>query len=78
MRMQDGGTVDPAGNCAATLIRRGASTDRAGTALAAGLASAAWGAFVFVFACPSDDPLYRRLVHSRLRNRHCTEPGGDA
>ncbi|WP_284944282.1 DUF1109 domain-containing protein [Acidisoma cladoniae] len=40
------------------LIRRGASTDRAGTALAAGLASAAWGAFVFVFACPSDDPLY--------------------
>jgi hypothetical protein len=41
-----------------TLIRRGAPTDRAGTALAAGLASAAWGAFVFVFACPSDDPLY--------------------
>ena len=29
-----------------------------GTALAAGLSSAAWGAFVFVFACPSDDPLY--------------------
>lgn len=40
------------------LIRRGAPTDLAGTALAAGLASAAWGAFVFVFACPSDDPLY--------------------
>ncbi|WP_158929411.1 NrsF family protein [Acidisphaera sp. S103] len=40
------------------LIRRGAPTDRGGTALAAGLASAAWGAFVFVFACPSDDPLY--------------------
>jgi hypothetical protein len=40
------------------LIRRGAPTDRSGTALAAGLASAAWGAFVFVFACPSDDPLY--------------------
>jgi len=40
------------------MIRRGAPTDRAGTALAAGLASAAWGAFVFVFACPSDDPLY--------------------
>jgi hypothetical protein len=38
------------------LIRRGAPTDRAGTALAAGLSSAAWGAFVF--ACPSDDPLY--------------------
>ena len=40
------------------LIRRGAPTDRAGTALAAALSSAAWGAFVFVFACPSDDPLY--------------------
>lgn len=40
------------------LLRRGAPTDRAGTALAAGLASACWGAFVFVFACPSDDPLY--------------------
>ncbi len=40
------------------LIRRAAPTDRSGTALAAGLASAAWGAFVFVFACPSDDPLY--------------------
>ncbi len=40
------------------IVRRGAPTDRAGTALAAGLSSAAWGAFVFVFACPSDDPLY--------------------
>jgi hypothetical protein len=40
------------------LIRRGAPTDRSGTALAAGLSSAGWGAFVFVFACPSDDPLY--------------------
>jgi hypothetical protein len=40
------------------LVRRGAPTDRAGTALVAGLSSAAWGAFVFVFACPSDDPLY--------------------
>jgi hypothetical protein len=40
------------------LIRRGAPTERAGTALAASLSSAAWGAFVFVFACPSDDPLY--------------------
>ena len=42
----------------AVVIQRGAPTDRAGTALAAGLSSAAWGAFVFVFACPSDDPLY--------------------
>jgi hypothetical protein len=40
------------------LMRRSAPTDRAGTALAAGIAGAAWGAFVFVFACPHDDPLY--------------------
>jgi hypothetical protein len=41
-----------------TLMRRGAPTDRSGTAWIAGLAAAAWGAFVFVFACPFDDPLY--------------------
>jgi hypothetical protein len=40
------------------LIRRGAPTDRFRTSLAAALGSAAWGAFVFVFACPSDDVLY--------------------
>lgn len=40
------------------LVRRGAPTDRFGTSLAAALGSAAWGAFVFVFACPSDDALY--------------------
>ncbi len=40
------------------LMRRSAPTDRAGTALAAGVASAAWGGFVFSFACPHDDPLY--------------------
>jgi hypothetical protein len=40
------------------LIRRGAPTDMGGTSLAAGIAAAAWGAFVFVFACPYDDPLY--------------------
>ncbi|WP_158744422.1 NrsF family protein [Acidisphaera sp. L21] len=40
------------------LMRRGASTDSAGTALAVGISAAAWGAFVFVFACPFDDPLY--------------------
>ena len=28
------------------------------TSLTAGIAAAAWGAFVFVFACPYDDPLY--------------------
>lgn len=40
------------------LMRRGASTDPTRTALATGFAGAAWGAFVFAFACPSDDPLY--------------------
>ncbi len=40
------------------LMRRGAPTDLGGTALGAGAAAAAWGAFVFVFACPYDDPLY--------------------
>lgn len=46
------------------LIRRGAQTDRAGTALAAGLSPAAWGAFVFVFAGPSDDPLYTAVWYT--------------
>jgi hypothetical protein len=40
------------------LMRRGASTDPTGSALAVGVASAAWGAFVFVFNCPHDDPFY--------------------
>ncbi len=40
------------------LMRHGAATDTAGSALAVGIAAAAWGAFVFVFACPYDDPLY--------------------
>jgi hypothetical protein len=46
------------------LMRRGAPTDPAGTALAAGLTAAAWGAFVFVFACPFDDPLYVAVWYS--------------
>jgi len=46
------------------LMRRGAPTDHAGTALAAGLTAAAWGAFVFVFACPFDDPLYVAVWYS--------------
>jgi hypothetical protein len=46
------------------LMRRGAPTDGDGTALAAGLASAAWGAFVFVFACPFDDPFYVAVWYS--------------
>ncbi len=40
------------------LMRRGAATDSGGAALASGIAAGAWGAFVFVFACPYDDPLY--------------------
>lgn len=40
------------------LMRRGAPTNARGTAVAIGLTGAAWGAFVFAFACPSDDPLY--------------------
>lgn len=48
----------PAAIGMAILLRRGAPTDREGTALAAALSAAGWGAFVFVFACPSDDPLY--------------------
>ena len=40
------------------MMRRGAATDQRGTALAVGLTGAAWGAFVFVFDCRHDDPLY--------------------
>jgi hypothetical protein len=40
------------------LMRHGAPTDTKGTALLVGVAAAAWGAFVFVFACPFNDPLY--------------------
>ena len=46
------------------LMRRGAPTDTAGTALSVGVAAAAWGAFVFVFSCPYDDPLYIALWYS--------------
>lgn len=42
----------------AVLMRRGAATDRAGSATAVGIGSAAWAAWVFVFACPHDDPFY--------------------
>jgi hypothetical protein len=48
----------PAVAALAVLMRRGAPTDTGGTAFAVGLAAASWGAFVFVFACPYDDPLY--------------------
>jgi hypothetical protein len=43
------------------LMRRGAPTDRPGSALAIGVASAGWGAFLFTFRCPHDDPLYIAL-----------------
>jgi hypothetical protein len=46
------------------LMRRGAPTDRGGTALAAGLGAGTWGAFVFVFECPFDDPLYVAVWYS--------------
>jgi hypothetical protein len=46
------------------LMWRGAPTDRTGTALASGLAAAAWGAFVFVFACPFGDPFYVAVWYS--------------
>lgn len=42
----------------ALLMRRGAPTDTVATAVACGLAAAGWGAFVFVFTCPHDDPLF--------------------
>ncbi len=42
----------------AFLMRRGAATEPEASALAVGLAASALGAFVFVFACPNDDPLY--------------------
>jgi hypothetical protein len=40
------------------LMRRGAATDGSRTALLVGITGAAWGALVFVFACPFNDPLY--------------------
>lgn len=40
------------------LMRHAAPTDPGGTALSVGLAAAAWGAFVFMFACPHDDAFF--------------------
>jgi len=42
----------------ALLARDGAPADPDATALAGGVGSACWGAFVFAFACPIDDPVY--------------------
>ena len=51
----------PAVAILAWLARCGAPTDCAATALAVGVGGGAWGAFVFAFVCPSDDPLYIML-----------------
>lgn len=42
----------------ALLMRRGAPTHLEGSAVAVGLAAGSWGAFVFAFCCPANDPLY--------------------
>ena len=39
-------------------MRKGASTHAEGSALAVGLAGGSWGAFVFAFCCPVNDPIY--------------------
>ena len=40
------------------MMRHGAPTDQPASALAVGAAAATWGAFIFAFHCPSDDPFY--------------------
>jgi hypothetical protein len=45
----------------AWLMRRGAPVDAGRSAMIAGLAAGCWGAFLFSFCCPSDDPLYVAL-----------------
>ena len=42
----------------AYLLRRGAPSHPEESALAVGVAAGSWGAFVFSFCCPSNDPLY--------------------
>ncbi len=41
-----------------SMMRRGAPTDHQASAAAVGVAAAAWGAFIFAWHCPSDDPFY--------------------
>jgi len=48
----------PAMTALGVFMRNGAPAHREETALAAGIAAAAWAAFVFSFGCPHDDPLY--------------------
>lgn len=45
----------------AWLMRRGAPVDTRRSAIISGLAAGCWGAFLFSFCCPSDDPLYVAL-----------------
>src|ERR1700749_3773620 len=56
MRLEDGSAFDSAGHCFWHPDAPRGPDQSTGTALAAGLSAAGWGAFVF--ACPSDDPLY--------------------
>ncbi|MFC7555399.1 NrsF family protein [Pseudoroseomonas wenyumeiae] len=42
----------------AYLMRKGASVHAESSALAVGMAGGSWGAFVFAFCCPVNDPLY--------------------
>ena len=40
------------------MMRRGAPTDRQASSVAVGVAAATWGALIFAFHCPIDDPFY--------------------
>jgi hypothetical protein len=52
------------------LVRGGAPTDRAGNRVGGRAFIRRLRAFVFVFACPSDDPLlHSSVVHGRLLDR---------
>jgi len=46
------------------MMKRGAPTDRQASAIAVGAAAASWGAFIFAFHCPSDDPFYIAFWYS--------------
>lgn len=48
----------------AVLMRRAAPAHPAGSALMAGMAAGAWGALVFAFCCPVNDPLYVAVWYS--------------
>lgn len=46
------------------LMRNGASAHAESSAVAVGLAGGSWGAFVFAFCCPVNDPLYILVWYS--------------